>query len=235
VLLNLGPGDSPYIEGFSPRYEIDESVATHWTSYDASLRLPLLLDGGSHAVVSLRPRAAETAQVQVEFQGQIVDRFACRGGIFETRQGGCRIARRARARPLRDRLARPAAAGAATRLAAPRSGPGASVRLAGASRWRCAALVAGLRVPVAPAPAWSLGTTALLSFAARARDGRGLASRSVAHAPADHGRSRRRCCCSDCRRSCSAARGRSGRATPYALRALAAAPLPRSCCARRGA
>src|SRR6185295_320502 len=86
VLLNLGPGDSPYIEGFSPRYEIDEKVATHWTSYDASLRLPLLLDGGAMLSYRYARVLPETAQVQVEFQGRLADRFACRGGVFETRQ-----------------------------------------------------------------------------------------------------------------------------------------------------
>ena len=30
--FNLGPGDATYLEGFLPAYEIDEKLATRWTS-----------------------------------------------------------------------------------------------------------------------------------------------------------------------------------------------------------
>ena len=163
VLLNLGPGDSPYIEGFSPRYEIDEKVATHWTSYDASLRLPLLLDGGAMLSYRYARVLPETAQVQVEFQGRLADRFACRGGVFETRQ----VAVGSQGAPVRVRFAidshdrqRLGLRLDWLRLA---PAPGARVWLAGAARWRCAALVAVFAFLLRLA-GWSLGTTALLSL-----------------------------------------------------------------------
>ena len=48
VVLDLGPGDGPFTEGFSrPRpeafdpYEIEDGRTTHWTSHEARIRLPL--------------------------------------------------------------------------------------------------------------------------------------------------------------------------------------------------
>jgi hypothetical protein len=87
VALNLGPGDAPYVAGFAPAYEIQEKVATHWTSYDAAIELPLSLRG---AAAELRFRFArvlpETAVVDVLLDGRIVDHFSCRGGVFEERR-----------------------------------------------------------------------------------------------------------------------------------------------------
>ncbi|HEV7503181.1 MAG TPA: hypothetical protein VGQ33_24350, partial [Vicinamibacteria bacterium] len=83
VTLNLGPGDGPYLSGFAPEYEIDDKVATHWTTYHAAVTLPLEVRGGP---VDLSYRFArvfgETAQVEVAFAGGVVDRFACRGGAI---------------------------------------------------------------------------------------------------------------------------------------------------------
>jgi hypothetical protein len=87
ILLNLGPGDGPYISGFAPSYEIQDRVATHWTSYDAALELPLALQGSAP---ELRFRFArvlpETAVVDVLLDGRVVDHFSCRGGVFEERR-----------------------------------------------------------------------------------------------------------------------------------------------------
>jgi hypothetical protein len=48
VALNFGPGDGPYTEGFAfpnpvtfDPYDIQDGVATHWTSHDARVELPL--------------------------------------------------------------------------------------------------------------------------------------------------------------------------------------------------
>ena len=45
LTVNLGPGDGPYIEGFVPEYEVDEGVGTHWSTYDASVALPVRIQG----------------------------------------------------------------------------------------------------------------------------------------------------------------------------------------------
>ncbi len=87
VTLNLGPGDGPYLAGFAPEYEIDDKVATHWTTYHARVDLPLEVRGGP---VELSYRFArvfgETAQVEVSFAGRAVDRFQCRGGAVLERR-----------------------------------------------------------------------------------------------------------------------------------------------------
>lgn len=81
VTLNFGPGDGPYLAGFAPEYEIDDKVATHWTTYHAGVALPLEVRGGP---VDLSYRFSrvfgETAEVEVSMGGRAVDRFQCRGG-----------------------------------------------------------------------------------------------------------------------------------------------------------
>ncbi len=84
--LNLGPGDGPYVTGFLPRYEVEDKLGTHWTSYDAAVAWPLRTGG---AALDLSYRFArvfpETAAVEVLFQGRAVDHFTCRGGVFQER------------------------------------------------------------------------------------------------------------------------------------------------------
>lgn len=87
IRLNLGPGDAPYVSGFTPGYEIDEKVATHWTTYDGRIALPLTIQGGpvelSYRLARILP---ETAVVDVSLDGRPVDHFACRGGVFLERR-----------------------------------------------------------------------------------------------------------------------------------------------------
>jgi len=83
ITLNLGPGDGPYVSGFTSAYEIDDRVATHWTTYDAEVALPLSVSGGPIALSYRFARVfSETAVVDVSFGGAVVDHFECRGGRF---------------------------------------------------------------------------------------------------------------------------------------------------------
>jgi hypothetical protein len=87
ITLNLGPGDAPYLSGFTSAYEIDDRVATHWTTYDAAVYLPLTVSGGPMALSYRFARVfPETAVVQIVFAGGVVDRFECRGGRFQERR-----------------------------------------------------------------------------------------------------------------------------------------------------
>jgi hypothetical protein len=87
LVLNLGPGDAPYVSGFLPRYEIEDKVATHWTTYDARIDLPIVLHPGGASVSYRFARVLpETAVVEVSFAGRLVDRFECRDGIFQERR-----------------------------------------------------------------------------------------------------------------------------------------------------
>jgi hypothetical protein len=86
IALNLGPGDAPYLAGFTSSYEIDDRVATQWTTYDAAVYLPLTVSGGPMALSYRFARIfGETAVVEVVFAGGVVDRFECRGGRFQER------------------------------------------------------------------------------------------------------------------------------------------------------
>jgi hypothetical protein len=83
VLLNFGPGDGPYLTGFAPDYEIDDKVATHWTTYHARVALPLEVRGGPVTLSYRFSRVfGETAEVDVLLGGRPVDHFQCRGGTI---------------------------------------------------------------------------------------------------------------------------------------------------------
>jgi hypothetical protein len=84
--LKLGPGDSAYLVGFTPEYEIDGGASAHWTTKDAQVVLPLSIEGTD---VELAYRFArvlpKTAHVEVFLGGALVDRFSSRGGKLEER------------------------------------------------------------------------------------------------------------------------------------------------------
>lgn len=84
--FELGPNDHRFLSGFEQHYEVEDGVGTRWTSHDATLDLPLLVEGGP---VEIELRGArvfpQTAQVEVELAGTTVDRFTARGGVFVTR------------------------------------------------------------------------------------------------------------------------------------------------------
>jgi len=89
LAVNLGPNDGRYLQGFLPVYEINpaDQVATRWSTYDASIGLPVAIEGGpaelSYRFARVLP---ETAVVDTTLAGRPVDHFSCRGGQFETRQ-----------------------------------------------------------------------------------------------------------------------------------------------------
>jgi hypothetical protein len=80
VTLNFGPGDGPYLTGFAPEYEIDDKVATHWTTYHAAVVLPIEVRGPVDLSYRFSRVFGETAEVEVSLGGRAVDRFQCRGG-----------------------------------------------------------------------------------------------------------------------------------------------------------
>jgi hypothetical protein len=171
VRLNLGPGDGPYVSGFAPEYEIEDGVATHWTSHDASLRLPLTLAGPALLRYRFARVLPERAALTLYRDGDPVDRLEARGGTPLER-----------AAPLASALERPldfalhvSAAddkGLGLRLDWLRveAGAGARVRLRGAARFRAAGLVVLLfvllrlsgwsrRAGAALAAPWALAAT----------------------------------------------------------------------------
>lgn len=85
--LVFGPGDSAYLDGFTPQHETEAGVPSHWSTHEARVRLPLRLDGPG----ALRFRYArvlrEPGDAVVRLDGAVVDRFPVRGGglAFERR------------------------------------------------------------------------------------------------------------------------------------------------------
>jgi hypothetical protein len=78
--LNIGPNDAAYLRGFTPRYEIEDGVGVHWTTYDASVELPLVVRGPFELSYRFQRILPQTAQVRVSVNDAVVDRFECRGG-----------------------------------------------------------------------------------------------------------------------------------------------------------
>jgi hypothetical protein len=83
--LDFGPGDGPYVSGFAPDYEIEDGVSTHWTTYHARVTLPVRVSGAASATYRFARMWPQTAQVAVQVRDQTVDRFECRGGVFQER------------------------------------------------------------------------------------------------------------------------------------------------------
>lgn len=87
VMLDFGPGDAPYVAGFAPEYEIDDKVGTHWSTYHATVDLPVTVEAGEAALAYRFARVfPETAVVDVSLAGRTVDRFESRGGVFQERR-----------------------------------------------------------------------------------------------------------------------------------------------------
>jgi hypothetical protein len=87
ITLNLGPGDAPYVSGFAPEYEIDDKVATHWTTYHARIDLPVVVDAPMIVVAYRYARVfPQTAVVDVKIAGEPLDGFEARGGLYEERR-----------------------------------------------------------------------------------------------------------------------------------------------------
>jgi len=84
VPFNFGPGDEDYLEGYEPRWEIDpDGMATHWSTYESHVRLPLRLDGSRFELTYRFARVfGETAQVELRVNGVPVDQFSARGGAY---------------------------------------------------------------------------------------------------------------------------------------------------------
>lgn len=80
AVLNLGPGDSPFVSGFERDHDVTDKVGWHWTTYDASVALPLRARG---ATLDLTLRYArmfrEEATVEVGIGGVVAGGFRARG------------------------------------------------------------------------------------------------------------------------------------------------------------
>jgi hypothetical protein len=85
--LKLGPNSGAYLTGFAPVYEIEGLFASRWSGYQARVTLPLEVHGGPVEIAYRFARILpQTAVVDVTLAGRPLDRFECRGGVYEVRR-----------------------------------------------------------------------------------------------------------------------------------------------------
>ena len=82
--FNLGPGDSHFVSGFAPEYEVIDGEGRHWSRGQGAVELPLVVEGGPNAVrLRFGPppmSRSEEAEVRLTLGGVSVDRFVVPGG-----------------------------------------------------------------------------------------------------------------------------------------------------------
>jgi hypothetical protein len=81
VVLNLGPGDTPFVRGFEPDHDVENKVGWHWTTYDAIVEFPLETAGsGVEATLRSARVFGEEAVAQVTIGDAPAGTFRARGG-----------------------------------------------------------------------------------------------------------------------------------------------------------
>ena len=81
VELNLGPGDGPFVRGFQRDNDVENKVGWHWTSYNASIDLPLLaVNTEVQATLRYARVFGEEAVAEVRIGGVEAGSFRARGG-----------------------------------------------------------------------------------------------------------------------------------------------------------
>jgi hypothetical protein len=87
VVLQLGPNDHRYLQGFASHYEVEGgAVGWRWTTYHARIDLPLSVEGEAELLYRFSRVFGETAEAEVSLSGSTIDRFTARGGAVETRR-----------------------------------------------------------------------------------------------------------------------------------------------------
>ncbi|MEO8362393.1 MAG: hypothetical protein ABI672_20365 [Vicinamibacteria bacterium] len=85
VELNLGPGDSPFVDGFEQNSDVEDKVGWHWTTYAASINLPFVAEGSSvEATLRYARVFGEEAVVNVRIADVATEEFRARGGEVRT-------------------------------------------------------------------------------------------------------------------------------------------------------
>jgi hypothetical protein len=76
VLLNLGPNDAEYVEGFREDWERDRLTRFHWTTLSAAIRLPVHVRGSGHVLrMRVRRHFVEPARITLRVEGRTAATF----------------------------------------------------------------------------------------------------------------------------------------------------------------
>ncbi len=85
LVLNLGPGDTPFVRGFEAGSDVENKVGWHWTTYDATVELPFETTGSEvNATLRFARVFGEEAVVAVSIAGAATETFRARGGEIRT-------------------------------------------------------------------------------------------------------------------------------------------------------
>lgn len=79
AVVNFGPNDSLYVQGFRPDWEREGRTRFHWTSTSSAVRLPLYVRGSGHVLrMRVRRHFVEPARVTLRTEGRTVAAFDLR-------------------------------------------------------------------------------------------------------------------------------------------------------------
>jgi hypothetical protein len=79
AVVNFGPNDAAYVQGFRADWERDGRTRFHWTSTSAAVTLPLTVRGPGHVLrMRLRRHFVEPARVTLRTEGRVVAAFDLR-------------------------------------------------------------------------------------------------------------------------------------------------------------
>lgn len=79
AVVNFGPNDAPYVQGFRAEWERDGRTRFHWTSTSAAIVLPLKVSGPGHVLrMRVRRHFVEPARVTLRTEGRVVAAFDLR-------------------------------------------------------------------------------------------------------------------------------------------------------------
>jgi len=79
AVVNFGPNDASYVQGFRADWERDGRTRFHWTSTSAAIALPLTVRGPGHVLrMRVRRHFVEPARVTLRMEGRIVAAFDLR-------------------------------------------------------------------------------------------------------------------------------------------------------------
>jgi hypothetical protein len=76
ALMNLGPNDAEYVEGFREDWERDRLTRFHWTTLSAAVRLPVHAQGSGHLLrMRVRRHFLEPARITLKVEGRTAATF----------------------------------------------------------------------------------------------------------------------------------------------------------------
>ncbi|HVR71912.1 MAG TPA: hypothetical protein VMT87_13805 [Vicinamibacteria bacterium] len=79
ALVNFGPNDAVYVQGFRGDWEREGLTRFHWTSTSAAVHLPIHVSGTGHVLrMRVRRHFVEPARVTIRTEGRIVAAFDLR-------------------------------------------------------------------------------------------------------------------------------------------------------------